>query len=646
MKYAIALLLFLLPGVAHATVSTTASSTTAQGNGVTSQFTFAFDIPSASNAVVTITDTTVSPTTNTVLSPTQYTITGIGLSTGGSVTYPKSGSPLANGQYITIARVLPLIQTTSLCNQGVTFCAIEHALDYLTMITQQIQTEITSLIAGTATPVVAQAVAYTTNIASLRLNTLAYPSINVEGYYSAGDAGGGLFNLVPPDTTSADNGGAIIVDAAGHRYYRNLGNGQVNAKWFGAAGDDSTNDTTSLQNWLNYLVNTCSTQAAGFWPTGTYKITVTLTISVPVQCQLPNLFTAGSSSVAIDAGGVGNNPAIYMHGGNGGFADVVWQGVSINGGTAGTNEGIRNNTGYMILKQWQFVNEGIGLRFYNLGTGTFTEGVVCEDCVFDATTPTWVRYSISGGGTTSFRGSGLRRGTGNINNSSGGPIIVIDSTANPYLAPMSFTAWTGSASTVNLIQNNGSVFTSFLGDITLERTGGTNQIVNVGETGNYTRNGALFNFGVTGIHKGTEICVSDYNVNASAQLTYTPCNYSGSVAPGSTGATLSVAMPFSIVFGTNMQLGLTCFDNGGTGYIWSGIIPVSKSPSASTLGVGVLIGSSTQATIRNQWVTGSGSWPEPTIGTSALNVTLANADWTTTTICYYTWVPLFTATLQ
>lgn len=132
-----------------ATVSTTASSVVYQGNGVTTVWSYSFPIPNAGDVVIQVTNTTVTPPVVTTLTPSQYTITGLGTSTGGNVTYPISGSPIAAGYTLAISRIVPLVQTTSLCNQGATFCAIESALDYLTYIAQQIQTQITNLTAGT-----------------------------------------------------------------------------------------------------------------------------------------------------------------------------------------------------------------------------------------------------------------------------------------------------------------------------------------------------------------------------------------------------------------------------------------------------------------------------------------------------------------
>ena len=57
------------------------------------------------------------------------------------------------------------------------------------------------------------------NIAALRLNISKYQSAEVLCYTTLGDGGGGWYTYVSSDTTSADNGGTIIVDAAGHRWY-------------------------------------------------------------------------------------------------------------------------------------------------------------------------------------------------------------------------------------------------------------------------------------------------------------------------------------------------------------------------------------------------------------------------------------------
>jgi|GEM_PF-4082870 hypothetical protein len=106
------------------------------------------------------------------------------------------------------------------------------------------------------------------NIATLRTNTVAYPIIFVQGYTSINDGGEGFFQYVSTDTSSADNGGTIIVDASGHRYYR-ADAGNVNVRWFGAKGDGVSNDTTAIQAADTYARSFGGTV---FFPAGTYMV--------------------------------------------------------------------------------------------------------------------------------------------------------------------------------------------------------------------------------------------------------------------------------------------------------------------------------------------------------------------------------------
>ena len=95
------------------------------------------------NLVVSITNNNVNPPTTTILSPSQYTVTGIGLETGGNITYPISGNPLPTGWSLTIQRIVPYQQNTSLTNQGAFYPqVVEACLDNLTMQTQQLAAQI------------------------------------------------------------------------------------------------------------------------------------------------------------------------------------------------------------------------------------------------------------------------------------------------------------------------------------------------------------------------------------------------------------------------------------------------------------------------------------------------------------------------
>lgn len=134
------------------TVSTTASNSILLGNGVTRSFSFNFIAVSTADLQVIYTNAAGAAVT---LTSSQYTATlnpiaaGQIWSVGGTITYPIVGLPIANGETLTISRVLPLTQTITIANQG-DFApqVIEEMGDTLEMQVQQISAR-TGQIRGT-----------------------------------------------------------------------------------------------------------------------------------------------------------------------------------------------------------------------------------------------------------------------------------------------------------------------------------------------------------------------------------------------------------------------------------------------------------------------------------------------------------------
>lgn len=122
------------------TVNNADSTITYLANGSTTQWTFSFPAVDAAFIEVFLTDAEGG---QIQLAPSQYqvildpTIGSNPTSQGGKVIYPIIGSPLANGNSLTIVRNLPVEQNVSLSNQSIIYPpVIEEEFDYLTLLTR------------------------------------------------------------------------------------------------------------------------------------------------------------------------------------------------------------------------------------------------------------------------------------------------------------------------------------------------------------------------------------------------------------------------------------------------------------------------------------------------------------------------------
>lgn len=117
-----------------------------------------------------------------------------------------------------------------------------------------------------------------TSIANLRLlsKTAASKFAFATGYYVSGDVGGGAYYLDEGDTTSADNGGTVIVAADGGRWklYQTV---PVSLRQFGGKGDDSSDDTAAVSAAVAYITATGKSVhvPAGTFLTDPFAINVT-----------------------------------------------------------------------------------------------------------------------------------------------------------------------------------------------------------------------------------------------------------------------------------------------------------------------------------------------------------------------------------
>lgn len=127
-----------------------------------------------------------------------------------------------------------------------------------------------------------------TTYAQIRAYNGAKNRVYCLGKEKISDGGYGFFEVDVSDTTSADNGGTILVDVTGRRWKRQF-SGPINLIWF-AKGDGTADDKTALQNAVNatpwggdLFVNT---------PPVYYKVSSETVISRPI-----NIYGSGGSCV-------------------------------------------------------------------------------------------------------------------------------------------------------------------------------------------------------------------------------------------------------------------------------------------------------------------------------------------------------------
>jgi|GEM_PF-586805 len=120
----------------------------------------------------------------------------------------------------------------------------------------------------------------TTNIAkqtSLGLRG-SRPTSAAHTFYLTDQNKQGFVVYDPSDHTSADDSAMTFVTANGMRFKRDVEQGVINVKWFGARGN-SVDDWYPIQKAINYILNTNEAGRTLFFPAGTYVISKPLIIA-------------------------------------------------------------------------------------------------------------------------------------------------------------------------------------------------------------------------------------------------------------------------------------------------------------------------------------------------------------------------------
>jgi hypothetical protein len=121
--------------------------------------------------------------------------------------------------------------------------------------------------------------------------------VKVLGYSSAGDGGGGDFRRVLSSGGSTNLGTFFKSTAnATYAWQRVIDNAVISARWFGAKGDRSTDDTSAIQAAMDYFGSAGGTLQ---FPAGDYRITSAVTVKPKVNVVGPGgFYTEDQTSAA------------------------------------------------------------------------------------------------------------------------------------------------------------------------------------------------------------------------------------------------------------------------------------------------------------------------------------------------------------
>lgn len=168
------------------------------------------------------------------------------------------------------------------------------------------------------------------NIATLRSGTsdsLGTGPMYVQGYYVAGDNGGGWYTV---GATAADNGGTVVNDASGRSWHLSLNGHPVSVLQFGAKAD-GTSDSTAA----------CQTADTWSRANGSYPVSFPPGIRVTqLEINTGSNWTGSGRATAINGALGVTNPNIKQLGGHNNLAVIYGHNTAANVGadvTAVTN---------------------------------------------------------------------------------------------------------------------------------------------------------------------------------------------------------------------------------------------------------------------------------------------------------------------
>lgn len=454
-------------------------------------------------------------------------------------------------------------------------------------------------------------------------NFSSYATVQVLGYRSVGDGGGGFFNWFPASVAAEDS--CTIFKTGGltnGRFVRQIGTANISVEMCGAY-HDGTNAAATLaafQAANDYVAASASPNAIIEFKGPEYQFGTGGGVTKAASNSCPRWIGGGIGTTSLRLQPSTETAAFTFTGGSGAICRGAVNGVRIVGNS--------NAVGVKFLGQngmdfdFEFYSGKMAVLFCNCSTAMFTEqnvGKVYIQNMANGVT-NLAEYRISGGGSSSFRGSGFAPGT-QVSKSSAAanPLILIGASAQVYNAPLSIKFTNTGGGLTSIVKNNSSNIASFVsGEMDLE-SDPSDEIALADTTGQLiSYGGTVFALGITtgsGLLPNKAVLTRLYGIGgggvpgyANADGLRTQLSFTGT-----SGVTLAppVVTNFSVY-----QVTITA-----TGYIWSGSVLVGTDTSAggtcatpTTVG-GILYdntagyGAPTVACASNAPRFTNGSWP-------------------------------------
>lgn len=266
------------------TVNTNVSTASYTGNGSTTSFSIPFYFLVDSD--VSVLHKTAAGVTAPWVLNSDYTLSGAGVEAGGTIT-PTVVLP--QDDVIYIARDVDVVQQTEYpVNSSFPASSHEKALDRLTMIAQQQQTDLALTLKRDPLGTTYDLAGDTLVNSADAVDAGDVPNLAQVQTLITGVATGIIPSLIATFSALAASAGATLIGfvqagvGAIARTVQDKLRERVSVKDFGAKGDGVTDDTTAIQAALDYCASVATVSSLGielFFPAGQYKTSAQLNVT-------------------------------------------------------------------------------------------------------------------------------------------------------------------------------------------------------------------------------------------------------------------------------------------------------------------------------------------------------------------------------